>query len=110
MFWLLGDIEIRKRTGNARSIDDALRAVSRAGGNVAERWDLDRALAIADEAAGAPTLRPLRARLGSAPVRVDLAALWRSLGVSLAGGRVVYDDGAPLAAIRKGIGARAPTQ
>ena len=103
IFWLAGDVEIRKRTQNRRSLDDALRAVNRAGGNVSVRWDLDRVLAMADQAVGVDVLRPLRQQLGSAPFKVDLEALWQSLGVSLAGGRVVYDDGAPLAAIRQAI-------
>ena len=33
----------------------------------------------------------------------DLAALWRDLGVTLQGNGVTFDDGAPLAAIRKAI-------
>jgi hypothetical protein len=103
IFWLVGDVEIRKRTENRRSLDDALRAVNRAGGDVSVRWDLDRVLAMADEAVGAPVLVPLRRTLGGAPGRVDLDALWRGLGVSLAGRRVVYDDAAPLAAIRRAI-------
>lgn len=104
MFWLLADLEIRERTGDRRSLDDVLRAVVREGGNVSVRWDLDRVLALGDEITGAPVLRPLRRRLGSAPERVDLDALWKRLGVSLARGRVVYDDAAPLAAIRRRIG------
>jgi hypothetical protein len=103
MFWFLADLEIRKRTGNARSLDDALRAVNRAGGNVSVRWEVDRVLALADAGAGVEVLGPLRKQLGSAPVHVDLDAVWKSLGVAIAGRRMVYDDAAPLAAIRKGI-------
>lgn len=103
MFWFLADVEIRKRTGNTRSLDDALLAVNRAGGNASVRWSVDRVLALADAGAGVEVLGPLRKRLGSAPVRVDLDAIWKSLGVSLARGKMVYDDTAPLAAIRKGI-------
>ncbi len=111
MFWFLADVEIRKRTGSARSLDDALRAVNRAGGNVARRWDLGRVLALADEGAGVAVLVPLREKMGRAALRVDLEALWKDLGVSLQGGRVAYDDGAPLASIRRGIlkdGAHSP--
>lgn len=106
MFWFLADVEIRKRSGGARSLDDALRAVNRAGGNVGKRWDSDRVLAMADEGAGVPVLVPLRREMGRAPVRVDLDAVWRSLGVSIQNGRVVFDDGAPLASIRLGIQGR----
>jgi hypothetical protein len=105
LFWLTADVEIRKRTGNRRSLDDVLRAVVAAGGNVAVRWDLDRVLALGDEAVGVEVLRPLRRSMGGAPVAVDLPALWQSLGISLHDGRVRYDDGAPLAAVRRGIAA-----
>ena len=102
-FWLLADVEIRERTGGRASLDDALRAVSARGGNVSARWDLDRALAIGDEAVGADVLRPLRARLGARSERLDLDALWRSLGVSIQDGRVRYDDQAPRAPVRRAI-------
>ena len=36
-------------------------------------------------------------------VTIDLDALWNELGVRLRGDRVVYDEGAPLAAIRRAI-------
>jgi hypothetical protein len=103
MFWFLADVEIRERTHNARSLDDVLRAVNRAGGNVAVRWDLDRVLALGDEVTGVSVLLPLRRRLGDAPVTTDLAAVWRRLGVAQVRGRMVYDDAAPLAAVRRGI-------
>jgi hypothetical protein len=104
-FWLLADVEIRKRTEGRRSLDDALRAVSARGGNVSVRWDLEATLAIGDEAVGVPALRPLRARLGGRSERVDLDALWRALGVSIRDGEVRYDDDAPLAAIRRAMAA-----
>jgi hypothetical protein len=110
LFWFVADVEIRKVTGNARSLDDALRAVNDAGGNVSKRWDLDRVLALADAATGVEVLGPLRRKWGKTPVRVDLDAMWKSLGVAQAGGKMRYDDGAPLAALRRGILAgRAPT-
>jgi hypothetical protein len=37
------------------------------------------------------------------PYAPDLDALWRQLGVSVRDGRVVFDDSAPLAAIRQAI-------
>src|SRR5262249_5325506 len=44
LYCLLADLEIRERTAGKRSLDDALRAILSAGGNVAVRWDLSRAL------------------------------------------------------------------
>src|SRR5262249_54868612 len=42
LFCLLADVEIRERTMNRRSLDDALRAVLAAGGNVSTRWEIAR--------------------------------------------------------------------
>jgi hypothetical protein len=41
------------------------------------------------------------------PSPVDLGALWKELGISLDGKRVVFDDHAPLAAARAAITAPA---
>jgi hypothetical protein len=103
LFCLLADIEIRRRTNNARSLDDALRAILAAGGNVAVRWSIERALEEGDRAVGAPILRELHARLGSTPETTDLEELFRSLGVSVRGRTVTFDDAAPLAFVRRAI-------
>jgi hypothetical protein len=66
-------------------------------------WELDRALKIGDEAVGGSTLRDLYAKMRAAPVDVDLKSLWRELGVSVKDEKVVFDDKAPLARIRRGI-------
>ncbi|MFT3766564.1 MAG: hypothetical protein QM820_13775 [Minicystis sp.] len=106
IFCLLADIAIRERTGGRRSLDDALRAVLAQGGNVAERWEIERVIAVADEATGVPVLRELYARMGAAPAPVDLAALWRRLGVAPKGDGVTFDDAAELAWIRRAMVAR----
>lgn len=103
LYWFVADVEIRRQTGNARSLDDALRRIVAQGGNVSVSWSLDRALQEGDGAVGGTVLRDLRRRLGGAPVKVDLDALWKELGVRLEEGRIAYDDGAPLAGVRRGI-------
>lgn len=103
LFCFLADVEIRKRTGNRKSLDDALRGILRAGGNLTVSWPLEKALSEGDRATGVPVLAELYARMRRDPVEVDLADYWKKLGVSSAGDRVAYDDSAPLAAIRKGI-------
>jgi hypothetical protein len=103
LFYLLADLELRERTGNRRSLDDALRGIVADGGNIAVRWSVERALAAADRATGTDVLQKLHARLGSSPDNVDLDALWARLGVRAQEGSVTYDDGAPLAAIRKAL-------
>ena len=102
-FCFLADVEIRERTANRRSLDDALRGILRAGGNVTASWPLSRALEEGDRATGVSVLVPLYAKMKSGAPDVDLDALWRRLGVASQGGHVVYDEAAPLAAVRKGI-------
>src|SRR4051794_8157337 len=41
MFCLLADVEIREKTQNRKSLDDAMRAILDAGGNVTQHWTLD---------------------------------------------------------------------
>jgi hypothetical protein len=103
LFCLLADVEIRRRTNNARSLGDALRAVLAAGGSIAQSWTIERVLDVGDAATGVPVLREQYAKMAHAPVPIDLGALWKSLGVSEKAGAVVFDDAAPLAAVRRGI-------
>lgn len=103
LFCFLADVQIRQRTVNRKSLDDALRGIVRDGGSVTVSWPLARALEAGDRATGVSVLQDLYAKMRAGPVSVDLPGLFRQLGVSSSGGRVVYDDGAPLSAIRKGI-------
>ena len=107
MFCLLADVTIRERTGNRRSLDHALRAILAAGGNVSKRWDSAEVIAAGDAATGVPVLAELYAKLAAAPGEVDLDALWRRLGVLGRGNDVVFDDAAPLAAVRRSMVERA---
>ena len=108
LFCLLADIEIRKRTDNRYGLQDALRGVLEAGGNIGVLWSIDHALDRADRAVGVEVLSRLYADMRSTPVQVDLTELWRQLGVSVQDDDVVFDDHAPLAAVRKAI-TMAPT-
>lgn len=105
LFCLLADIGIRKNTRNAKGLREALRAINRAGGNIETDWPIERALEIGDRATDGKTLIELYGKQRATPVMVDLPALWKQLGVSRKDGRVVFDDHAPLAAIRRGIAA-----
>jgi hypothetical protein len=99
----MADVEIRKRTGNAKGLEDALRAINRAGGTIEADWPLERAFEIGDQATDGRTLMELYDQMASKPVTVDLPHLWVQLGVRANGQRVVLDDQAPWAAIRSGI-------
>ena len=103
LFCLIADVEIRKQTGNARGLQDALRGIVNAGGTIDKNWPTARALRIGDQATGTTVLEDLYSRWSGSPVEVDLASLWSQLGISLADGKVIFIDDAPLAAVRTAI-------
>lgn len=103
IFCLLADVAIRARTGGKRSLDDALRAIVAEGGNVGARWPVSRVAAAFDAATGVPVFSELYAAHGLRGEAMDLAATWQSLGVLPDGLTVRFDDGAPLAWIRRAL-------
>ena len=103
MFCMLADIEMRKRSGNRRGLQDALRGLVAAGGNYGVEWPLERTLATADAATGMTVLADLHARMKDSAAPPDLAALWKELGIVESGGAIVFRDDAPLSAIRRAI-------
>ncbi len=103
LFCFLADLEIRERTQNRRSLDDALRAILAHGGDVSVHWELARVLEEGDKATGVSVLHELHQKMGSQPYDVDLEKLWNQLGVKLAGNDIAFDDAAPLSDIRKAI-------
>jgi hypothetical protein len=103
LFCLAADVEIRERTGNKRSLVDAVRAIVAHGGNISVSWPIEQVLEVGDAATGVPVLRETYARMATHPEAVDLARLWSRLGVRLERGKVTYDDEAPLAAIRRSM-------
>jgi hypothetical protein len=103
LFYLLADIEIRKRTNGVLGLEHALRGILAAGGNNAQRWALEDVFSAADKAVGVPVLTELHEQMGTSPHPVDLDALWRQLGIVRQGRTVSFDDAAPLAAIRQSM-------
>jgi hypothetical protein len=103
LFCLLADIEIRKRTRNTKGLEDALRAIVRAGGTIESDWPLDNAFNIGDKATGVPVLFELYEKMKATAAPVDLASLWRQLGVERQTGGIHFNDNAPLAPIRRAI-------
>ncbi len=103
LFSFLADLEIRHRTGGRAALDDALRGVVQSGGSIAVSWPIERFLREADRATGTTVLADLYQRHAEAAAGVDLSALWRQLGVSVTAEGVRFDDGAPLAAVRRGL-------
>jgi hypothetical protein len=103
IYCLLADVAIRKDTSNRKGLRDALRAIVGQGGNIEVGWPIEQALETGDKAVGGKTLMSLYSQMGGAAMPVDLAALWKELGVERQGDTAVFDDQAPLAAVRKAI-------
>lgn len=103
LFWFEVDLLVRERTAGQKSIRDVLRALGAAGTNVCVDWSMERVLAAGDVATGTRVLSEtyaLRALTNAAP---NLDACWRKLGVTLRDRRVVFDEGAPEAALRRAM-------
>jgi hypothetical protein len=103
LFCLAADVEIRKQSGNRVGLQDALRGILRAGGDHEVEWDIRRILKTGDEATGLSVLSTLYETMRDTPNAPDLQALWRDLGVKDTGGKILFDDAAPLAAVRQAI-------
>jgi hypothetical protein len=103
LFCLMADVEIHRRTNNRYGLQDALRGIVRAGGNMEHDWPLARVLKVADDAVGVPVLTELYERMKAAPVAPELAAMWRELGVRPSSDSVTFDQSAPQAAIVRSI-------
>ena len=102
LFCLLADVEMRERTRNRKGLQHALRAILEQG-NMEQDSAIEPLLRTGDAAVGVPVLAGLYARMKDQPYPVDLDALWQRLGVRIEGERVVFDDAAPLAAIRRAL-------
>ena len=103
LFCLLADVEIRRRSENAKGLQDALRGILAAGGSISADWEMRRALRIGDAATGQQVLQEFYDQMRAAPHPVDLARLWQTLGIERRGADAVLQDDAPLAAVRKAI-------
>lgn len=104
MFCLVADVRIRQQTKNRKGLQDALRGILAAGGNITHDWEIERALAVGDKATGTTVLADLYHQMRDQPDPVDLAALWKQLGVQRApDGSIQFVSNAPLAKVRAGI-------
>lgn len=103
LFYFLADIEIRQRTDNQASLQDAMRAVNRAGGGNGVEWTMEQLIAVGDGATGVHALADLYALMGGTPASIDLDGVFASLGVPTGAGDMRFNDAAPLNAIRKAL-------
>ncbi len=103
LFCLVADVNIRKQTGNKKSLQDALRAIVNAGGTIDHDWPLTKALETGDKATGTTVLTDQYKQWSSNPMPVDLSKLWAELGVSAGKDGASFNADAPLAHIREAI-------
>jgi hypothetical protein len=102
-FCLLADVDIHRQTENRKGLDDALRGILEAGGNITQDWELQKVLSIGDRTTGVQVLSSLYDKMKDQPFTVDLDALWKELGIERDGKTVRFIDSAPLAATRKAM-------
>ena len=103
IFCLQADVLIRERTANHKGLRDALREVLRLTGGNTEEMSIGRALSIGDAATGTTVLTELYGAHAFTPKPFDLEAIWQKLGIAKRDGHIVFDDNAPLAAVRRAI-------
>jgi len=104
MFCLLADVRIRQQTQNKKGLQDALRGILNAGGDINQEWDIEKAFAAGDKATGTTVLRDSYREMADKPSSVDLPALWKQLGISRdANGTIKFDSHAAMAQVRTAI-------
>ena len=107
LYCLIADVRIREQTNNRRGLQDALRAISRAGAGMSTEWPIARILATGDAATGTSVLLDLYQDMKDKPVSPDLGRLWIDLGIHATDGSVRFDDSARLSGVRRAL-TRAP--
>jgi hypothetical protein len=103
LFCFLADVEIRRQTHNQKGLQDALRGILNAGGDIRQDWDLADTLKVGDRATGVSVLTELYAKMKDQPMEVDLSETWKQLGIQREGKTIHLIEDAPLAAIRRSI-------
>jgi hypothetical protein len=103
LFCFVADVEIRRQTHNKKGLQDALRGILDAGGDITHDWELSEALKTGDRVTGTTVLSDLYRKWKDQAVAVDLASMWKELGIAADGKSVRVVEDAPLAAVRRAI-------
>ena len=103
MFFLLVDVELRRRTHNRKGLQHVLQLTVAEGGNITQEWTVERFIAVGARATGTNVMAQLYDCLKDTPREIALTALWSDLGVELIERNVRYNDAAQLAHIRRAI-------
>jgi len=108
---LEADVELRRRSGGEQSLDTVLEAFMRCCLPAKRRWRGTELLEKLDELAGTPVFMPLYDRYGDRAGFPDHEPVFAELGIAVVRNRVVFEDEAPLASIRRAMLApRTPEQ
>jgi hypothetical protein len=109
LFVMMADVGIRKATSNKKSFDDVLRAVLAQGGDATVVWNMAELTEAARKETGTDVFGDLVTRYATKGERIDLPGFFRDLGIARdatvegSAAKIVFDDDAPLAPIRKSI-------
>ncbi len=104
LFCLVADLELRKSTNNKHGLEQALRAIMYSGATAkSDLLEAEGIIALADRGTGTTVLRKLYDQHKDRPVTVNLHQIWSQLGIQKRGGRITFNDQAPLAHIRRAI-------
>lgn len=102
LFCLLCDVQIRQKTGNKSSLQQALRTIN-AVRDFRKEWPFQETLEIGDLATGQTVMADTYEEMKDKAITPDLPTLWKNLGIKRLGRTVSFDDAAPLAPIRSAI-------
>jgi hypothetical protein len=103
IFMLLADVGIRQATKGAKGLEDCLGGALWSGMDATERVSVRDFAQACDRASETDVVSGLVVKHYMKQDPIDLAALWKSLGVAEVNGRIVLDDKAPQAEWRKMI-------
>ncbi|WP_422000859.1 hypothetical protein [Reyranella sp.] len=103
IFMLLADLDLRRATDGRMGLEDCLAGALASGLDGPRRVGLGEYAAACDRATGTRVMTELVDRHFTRAEPMDLASLWQQLGVSMVGGRILYDDRAPAARWRRMI-------
>lgn len=100
---LLADVEIRRRSDGARSLDDVMAELAKCCTRDSRAWPAERLVARMDEIIGAPVMAEIVKRHVNGDRFADLGPLYGRLGLALRDGVYEPVSGAPESAIRDAI-------
>ncbi|HGY91151.1 MAG TPA: hypothetical protein ENK43_08280 [Planctomycetes bacterium] len=95
LFCFVADLEIRRRTRGRKNLALAVRGIHEKLGGFDVSQPLPRVFAVGDESVGVDVLLPLYEAWKDDAVKVELEAIWRSLGVRHGNSQLIFDPNAP---------------